>query len=567
MCFEEERGFPPEERRADWRAIRGELEEWRAEKRKDEGTRSRSKMIARARDAQFSACIKAGERAEGGIWQLAGPTGSGKTAAAFGFGIGPMTRGASRLIYVAPYRAILRQTYRTFMEILHGDDDMLLHISDVVQDDPDHALFAQNWSAPIILTTCVQFLNTLFSGDTRCIRRYHSLAGAVILIDEPQCIPPQLAHHMVRALKTLSRLLGATILLMTATPSIMESLGLDIAGRIDAIPNEFAPAFDRVRAVDMTSFPLSPDEIAQKVSEAERMSTLIVCNTKETARDVWQAVRARMPDRVVYLLTADLCPAQRNVLLDEIKERLNRKEDVVCVSTQLIQAGVDISFGRGIRALCGLDDIIQTAGRINRDGASEVPGEIWIVRVKGEELADLEDIRIGATLSYNVLSEMKYCSGQDGSSLFSQAALEAYREKYLQEGGKLLNASKYADHLDLISANSKGVSEWRRKCRQEPPFVLAQAFRTAGERFRPLGDANDSVIVPWGKGEEIIRELCDEKLPSARRRQLAAEAQAFAVGVYPGRLDGLRKNGLIEERNGMLIAKPEAYDSEIGLVK
>lgn len=566
MCFEEERDFPPEERRANWRAIRGKLEVWCAEKRKDEGTRLRSKMIARARDVQFSACIKASERAKGGIWQLAGPTGSGKTAAAFRFGIRPLTRGASRMIYVAPYRAILRQTHQTFVDILGGDGDMLLHMSDVVQDDPDHASFAQNWSAPIILTTCVQFLNTLFSGDTRCIRRYHSLAGAVILIDEPQCIPPQLAHHMVRALNMLSRFFGATILLMTATPSIMESLGLDITGRIDAIPDELAPAFDRVRAVDMTSLPLSPDEIARKVSEAERMSTLIVCNTKDTARDVWQAVKARMPDRVVFLLTADLCPAQRNVLLDEIKEHLDRKEDVICVSTQLIQAGVDISFGRGIRALCGLDDLIQTAGRINRYGTSDVQGEIWVVRIEGEDLAGLEDIRIGATLTLNILSDMSCCPGIYGGDILSRAALEAYREKYLNEGGKLLKDANYASHLDLISANAKGTGGWRRKRRQGPPFVLAQAFRTAGEQFHPLDGANDSVIVPWGRGEEIIRELCDEKLSSARRRQLAAEAQAFAVGVYPERLSRLRTRGLIEDRNGMFVAKPEAYDSESGLI-
>lgn len=565
MCFEEEQDFPPEERRVNWRAIREKLEAWRAEKSKDKGACLRSKMIARARDVQFFACIKASESAEGGIWQLAGPTGSGKTAAAFGFGIGPLTRGASRMIYVAPYRAILRQTHQTFVNILGGDGDMLLHMSDVVQDDPDHASFAQNWSTPIILTTCVQFLNTLFSGDTRCIRRYHSLVGAVILIDEPQCIPPQLAHHMVRALNTLSRFFGATILLMTATPSIMESLGLDIAGRVDAIPDEFAPAFDRVHAVDMTFRPLLPDEIARKVSEAERMSTLIVCNTKETARDVWRAVRACMPNRVVYLLTADLCPAQRNALLDEIKERLDL-EDVICVSTQLMQAGVDISFGRGIRALCGLDDLIQTAGRVNRDGTSDIPGEIWVVRIRGEELGCLEDIRIGATLTLNILSDILCCPGIYGGDILSKEALKAYRGKYLHEGGKLLKDANYADHLDLISANAKGVSEWRRKHRQEPPFMLAQAFRTAGKRFRPLDGANESVIVPWGEGEELIRELCSKDLSSARRRQLAAQAQAFAVGVYSDRLKVLLARGLVEERNGMFVAKPEAYDGQFGLI-
>ncbi|MGL6096567.1 MAG: CRISPR-associated endonuclease Cas3'' [Fimbriiglobus sp.] len=352
--------------------------------------RDRNPDLAAIRAEVLTACLGAAETSPG-AFTLTVPTGGGKTLSGLAFALRHAAfhthpDGQSRfrrVIYVAPYLSILDQNVavlRAALGLTAADPDLFEHHSLAEpaggtgdeRETAARARRAERWDAPVVVTTNVQFFQSLFSNRPGSCRKLHNIAGSVILLDECQTLPPEFVKPTCEMLNQLVEVLGCTVVFCTATQPAFdhEKIG---DHRIRA--REIIPAglrlFDRLKRVRL-HWPTSRNERLEWPEVAARMTALPaalgVVNTKAAARDLFAALRCARPDDAVFHLSTDMCPAHRLAVLAAIKARLAAKAPVFVASTQLIEAGVDIDFPAVFREMAPLEAIIQAAGRANREG-------------------------------------------------------------------------------------------------------------------------------------------------------------------------------------------------------
>ena len=326
-------------------------------------------------------CLKRAHDVQG-IYTLTVPTGGGKTLASLRYALHHAKHHKlDRIIYVIPFTSIIEQNAGVVREILTKKGDLypwvLEHHSNL---DPSsqtwHAkLVAENWDAPIVFTTMVQFLETLFAGGTRSVRRMHQLANSVLIFDEIQTLPIKCVHMFCTTLNFLTQNTHTTAVLCTATQPLLDKLPssengeLKLAPNAELISNKYdleeslrrVEVFNRIKPEGW-----SEEEITDKALEKLEISgsCLIVVNTKQWAQRLFLACKDHCEENSLFHLSTNQYPAHRRQLLKNITQRLNSDEPVLCISTQLIEAGVDISFASVIRFLAGLDSIAQAAGTL-----------------------------------------------------------------------------------------------------------------------------------------------------------------------------------------------------------
>ena len=394
--------------------------------------------VQRARREISRRCREAAEK-PGGIYRLNVPTGGGKTLASLRFALAhAAANNKSRIIFTAPLLSILDQNAQALREYI-GDDTLVLeHHSNVVQQKKDSdretseldpkELMAENWDAPIVITTLVQLLNTLFDGRTTCIRRFQALCNCVLVIDEVQTVPPRMLSLFNLAMNFLADVCGATVVLCSATQPCLEKADHPIEGALEALvpydPALWAP-FRRTHIMDAEARRLEdiPD-FAQEVLNGVT-SLLVVCNTKKQARFLYQ--RLRREDIVCFHLSAAMCQAHRKAVIAQLEAALDESRrggaKVLCVSTQVIEAGVDVSFGSVIRLLAGLDSAVQAAGRCNRNGESKEPVPVYLIACSDENLSVLREIQDAKTAALQLLSAFRRSPAQFDEDLASGAAV------------------------------------------------------------------------------------------------------------------------------------------------
>jgi CRISPR-associated endonuclease/helicase Cas3 len=339
--------------------------------------------IAKVRDDVLRACLDAAE-IRPGIFSLTVPTGGGKTLSGLAFALKHAAlHGLRRVIYVAPYLSILDQNARVLREALgvERDDPAVFEHHSLAEPPGDEdmnetaraaaARRAENWDAPVILTTSVQFFESLFSNKPGRCRKLHSTARSVVLLDECQTLPPELVAPTCSMLSQLAAHLGCTVVLCTATQPAFDHA--DMPERLQNV-TEIAPPeldlFDRLRRVRV-QWPARTDPPLDWLEVAERMragrAALCVVNTRRAARELFAALK---PGCDAFHLSTSMCPAHRLAMLDEVRRRLAPGVEEPCflVSTQLIEAGVDVDFPTVLRELAPLEAVIQAAGRCNREG-------------------------------------------------------------------------------------------------------------------------------------------------------------------------------------------------------
>lgn len=517
-----------------------------------------------------------------GIYTLTVPTGGGKTLASLRFALAHAARWKmDRVIYVSPYTSIIEQNaeaVRRIMEPLGVEPSsvVLEHHSNLTADHQTwrSKVLSENWDAPIVFTTAVQVLEALFGSGTRAVRRMHQMNNAVIIFDEIQTLPVRCVHLFNNAVNFLKEHCGSTSVMCTATQPLLHQVD-DQKGalRRDSeimadIPLLFA-SLRRHRAFDRRKTDGWEHAEAAKLALAETGragSCLLVVNTKAEARSIFKECQAadRFP---VFHLSADMCPAHRLAILREIRDRLKRRAPVICVSTQLIEAGVDISFASAIRALAGLDSIIQTAGRCNRHGELR-EGHIHVINLKGKLPKALSEISVAQESAQRVLDD---CAKGGVMDLADPVVAEQYFRWYFFERKKDMaypvgpKEGKRADTLlNMLSTNSAAVGG-----RASPPSVyLRQAFMTAARCFQALDANSRGVIVPYlAEGKSIIAELGASYEP---RRQFALlrRAQRFTVNTYPHVLAKLQRDGALYEAKegcGILCLHENRYSKDFGL--
>ena len=527
-----------------------------------------------ARRAFSDRCVAAAERSPG-LYRLDLPTGGGKTLAALRFAVLHAEKNKlRRIFYVAPFLSIIEQNADVIRSAVGNSVPVLEHHSNLVQEDatPEEAAHAEwlqeTWDAPMIITTFVQLLNTLFSGKMSSVRRFHALCESVIIIDEVQSLPPRMLSMFNCAINFLVKCCGTTVVLCSATqPAFHKAQRKMLPCQqliSDAMFKQYAPLFQRTTIQNNGA--CSMQELAAlSISTLESSdSLLVVCNTKREAADLFHML-SEATEAKRFHLSAGMCIAHRKQVLDEMKKALGNKEKLICVSTQLIEAGVDISFGSVIRLSAGLDSIVQSAGRCNRHGEHTKPQPVRICALKGEKLGQLREIQEAQNALNVLLEEYRLHPERYDHDLTSDAAVQDYYTAlYASMPERAQDYHVHGQYLfELLSTNMQFLSN------ASSPYMLNQAFRTAGEWFEVFDSSSESVLVPFGEGKSIIGEL-PEKLPRYDLSHVATlleNAKPYTISVTSGQIERMQKKGMLFTRldGSVYVLNDDCYDEHIGI--
>ncbi|MBN2319631.1 MAG: CRISPR-associated helicase Cas3' [Acidobacteria bacterium] len=506
-------------------------------------------------------CLLATSRAKG-LFTLTVPTGGGKTLASLRFALRhAKEHDLDRIIYIVPFTTIIDQNAQSVREILEPEkfpDDagkiVLEHHANIGADAQTwkEKLLTENWDAPVVYTTMVQFLEALFGAGTRGARRMHQLANAVIVFDEIQTLPIKCVHLFNNAINFLVDHCGSTVVLCTATQPLLGSVdeikgALRLSKENELMP-EIGKLFTDLKRVHVHDCRKSPgwtySEIAALAVDQVKQSgnCLVVVNTKKAARLIFE--EANKEGYEVFHLSTGMCPAHRKQTLKTIRQRLSDKEPTICISTQLIEAGVDIDFRSVVRMLAGLDSIAQAAGRCNRNGSPEF-GNVFIVNPIEESLDYLKDIAVGKEKSVRVLDDyktepLKYDCDRIGPKL-----LDWYYQNYFYDRKDFMdypvNAGRNDTLLNLLSTNHLAVDEFGRANKTMPDIVLKQSFMMAAKLFRSIDAPSRSVLIRYGKeGNELVCQLCSA-FEVEKQYALIKKAQQYSVNLFPYEFEELSK--------------------------
>ena len=550
--------------------------------------------IAHIRRSISDSCMQRGVD-ETGLFTLSVPTGGGKTLASLRFAIEhAKTHQMERIFYIIPYTSIIEQNAREVREIL-GDDWVLEQHSNLEPEVQtwQSKILSENWDAPIVFTTMVQFLETLFGAGTRGVRRLHQLANSVIIFDEIQTLPIQCTHLFCNALNFLTQYAKTTAVLCTATQPLLNQLSVsvqnrgqlnisqdnEIIGDVEQVRTLFAQ-LERVQVENRCQVGgYSCEALTDMACAAydELGSCLVIVNTKDWAQKLYQACQARGIDATsLFHLSTNQCAAHRKMILDEVRERLKDNLPVLCVSTQLIEAGVDVSFAQVLRFLAGVDSIAQAAGRCNRHGelrdanGQARQGQVWIVNPDKENIDMLIDIKEGQKHTERVLNELG-----SAQKLLTPEGVALYFTYYFHERSSEMvypiTKPQTTSLLNLLSDNHGNIYAHKNDRRPLNAGIypqLMQSFMSAANAFKAIDAPTQAVIVPYGEGKNIIAELCALALENKPRyRELLKQAQKYSVNVFPNVWKKLQQAKAVAEiqNNGIYFLDEQYYSEAFGL--
>ena len=392
------------------------------EYKKYNGNGKNIKPINQVRNYIANELSNRGQNDDAGIYRLDVPTGAGKTKASLRYALHQMAdKSKNKFIYITAFLSVLEQNAAEIKDII-GEEGVLEHHSnaDIFGDDSKgfdededieyvrKSFIVDSWEEPVVLTTMVQFFNTLFKGKSANLRRFSSLINSVLVIDEVQSLPIEVMYFFNLTMNFLKNVMNCTVVLCTATQPLYdhESIKHKLAyghsvennknnADLVMLSKKNRKCFDRysikkfkdVSSDSLGNIHVSAEEIAEFAFKNRDKSTLIVVNTKAAAGSIVKNIdELNLLKEDIYYLTTNLCPAHRKKIVSEIKKRLSQGEKIICVSTQLIEAGVDVDFEQVMRSYAGVDSIIQVAGRCNREGSLPNGGEVILFKM--DEVAE-----------------------------------------------------------------------------------------------------------------------------------------------------------------------------------
>ena len=581
---------------------RGRYTEWRVLanllERKLEGF-SDASAIDKLRKQVSESCLSAAVRPKG-TCLLTVPTGGGKTLASLRFALNHAAKwNMDRVIYVSPYTSIIDQNADVVRKVLEPKGTefasvVLEHHSNLtpLKQTQKSKILSENWDAPVVFTTAVQLLEALFGSGTRAVRRMHQMANSVLIFDEIQTLPVRCVHLFNNALNFLVEQCGASAVLCTATQPLLHQVDVNKGAiRLGPPPGtkrtmertedaeimpDVAALFAQIRRYEVfdqrKAGGWDHTEAAKLAATETRElgSCLVVVNTKREALSIFRECKAAASHAMVRHLSTGMCPAHRIKILAELKWHLDSHTPAICVSTQLIEAGVDITFGSAIRALAGIDSITQTAGRCNRSGEIEM-GHVHVINLAGQLPKQLHEIRAAQEAAQRVLDEN---AGKDENrkvDLSDPQIIEQYFRYYFFDRRKEMDypvgpeqAEREDTLLNMLAENTQAVNGRT----SPPPVYLRQAFKTASEAFEPIDANTRGVVVPYTPdGKAVIGELCGAAY-EFKKHQLLKRAQRFTVNVFPWVLDKLQESNAVYEAQpgtGILCLREQWYNDEFGL--
>lgn len=509
----------------------------------------RSSRVNTMRAMVLEDCRSAAKWAPG-IYTLTVPTGGGKTLASLSFALRhAAANNMNRVIYAIPFTSIVEQNAQVFRSVL-GDDNVLEHHSnydfDAVDNDERRLaerLAVQNWDAPLVVTTNVQLLESLFSNKPSKCRKLHNIANSVIVLDEAQMLPDNLLKVSLAMLEELVADFNVTVVLCTATQPALEGLWPFGASprEIASHQDEFQSVFGH-RARFVIEGGLKEEELVGALASSRQ--ALCIVGTKKKARVIYEDVVNRVCEEEpcdednlgVFHLSANMTPLHRSEILAEVRQRLSAGERCIVISTQLIEAGVDVDFPVVYREMAGIDSLIQAAGRCNREG--RLPeGVVHVFEISDEVDLGLSSVRLDRSWLGQMKDIARCVIDAHGKTLDPSMSKEFFENRYGATTEKGLDAEGLYSAMtseSLLAGNS---------------FFRTLNFEDYANKYRIIEDASVPVFVPWGeKGFDLLNELqrvCAQGVPASA---LASKLQRSSVGVAQWRLIDLERSGIVDTK-------------------
>lgn len=484
---------------------------------------------------------------EPGLFSLTVPTGGGKTLSSMAFALRHVIQHKKqRIIYVIPYTSIIEQTAGIFRDIF-GDNVVEHHANlDSDKEDARSRLATENWDAPIIVTTNVQFFESLFAARTSRCRKLHNIVNSVVVLDEAQLLPPEFLQPIADVMNLLACYYGVTFLLSTATQPALGSFqtfggklfrGLDKVREIIDDPDALYQQLKRVEVSipDDLQTPRDWESVATEL--IQHPSVLCIVSRRDDARELHRLMTAKEDGKDTLHLSALMCGEHRSKVIADIKVRLKRNEPVRVISTQLVEAGVDVDFPVVYRALAGLDSIAQAAGRCNREGKQNGFGRVVVFIPPKPAPPGL--LRQAAQISVSLLS------GNESNVLGRDLAKKFFEHLYVRAP----SLDKHGIH-ELLTQDA-------RECQIQ--------FRTVAEKFRLIDDAAyQTFLVRYGDNDALLGKLEKE----GPQRWLMRKLQRYSVNLPKCLFAQLEKQGDMREIWPGIYAQvgDKLYDKLLGVV-
>lgn len=507
--------------------------------------------VNRIRSEIRTACESAAKMPPG-LFSLTVPTGGGKTLSGTAFAFRHALRhGLKRVIYVIPYTSIIEQTADILRGFL-GAENVLEHHSnfDPEKETPQSRLASENWDAPVVVTTAVQFFESLYACKSSRCRKLHNIADSVVILDEVQLLPTRLLLPCAEAIRQLAQHYKTSIVLSTATQ--LHLPGIDIESVREMAPSAL-DLYKRLKRTDI-EFPSDIstrrtwDEIADELRQYEQV--LCIVNTRRDCHDLY----GKMPDGTIHL-SASMCGEHRSHVIAEIKRKLASGESIRVISTQLVEAGVDIDFPVVYRAFTGLSSVAQSAGRCNREGRLQGLGRVVVFMPPRE--SSVKDLRDGEYAMHDLLVRSGGVDVDDPVS---------YPEYFKALQSRANDMGVAFEKLLGVSVPNELLVGTRQ--RAEP---LHYQFREAASAFKMIDGASQvQIIVRYGGSDALI----DSLRVVGPKRDIMRRLQRYMVNVPRGSLGDLLEKGMIEEmrvpprheeHSGLYVqTAPSAYREDIG---
>lgn len=522
-----------------------------------------SNRINAVRTSLANQAKQRGKEDPSGIYRLNLPTGSGKILISLRYGVYQLNyQDKDRFIYITAFLSVLEQNAKDIRDILQ-DPNILEHHSNIIDLNKSKSIeyehnlerkgsvyreyLLDTWDSQVVLSTMVQFCNTLFKGRSANIRRFSSMINAVIILDEVQSLPIEVTYLFNLTMNYVSKIMNSNIVLCTATQPKYDDSSIkhkiqygssDSALNKDLVEmsKEDRSVFERNTVYKLNNGNISSlDVVINEIIDSPDESILVILNTKKAAKALYNEIN-NLDERKTYYLSTDLCPAHRKDVINEIKHKLNSKnmknsQPIICISTQLIEAGVDVDFDKLIRSYAGIDSIIQAIGRCNREGKKKT-GIVKLVWLKDdlENLKKLESIRNKKNICVEIMKDIE-------EPIAIHELNDKFYEKYYSNNQKEMSYSLGKDKgniLDLLSINEdrgRGI-----RC------SIKQSFKTAADSFQLVDDETKSVIVYYKQSRELISELIStindlenswELVYLRQIKEILQKLQPYTIGIYP----------------------------------
>lgn len=538
--------------------------------------RARNEMSERAKDASVVD--------SSGIYKVSVVTGGGKTYLTMRYALNHASFfQKERIYYITAFLSVLEQNVQVYRELLEADEWILEHHSNVVMEDFSKGdsedtdtdyLYRQylidSWNSPYVFTTFVQFMNTLFKGKSSSIRRFSKLVNSVIILDEVQSMPKKLTHLFTLTQNFLKEVMNATILHCTATQPNFDSSYLthpilygNAQGKNEHLVSLTEEEKDIFKRVEFRWLKEEGDHSVQLsdlvdfiIQNSSSKSILTILNSKRTVKLLCEELCKKGIQN--YYLTTNLCSAHRRERLEKIRAGLKEGEHVICISTALIEAGVDVDFDIVLKEVSGGPEALQAGGRANREGEKPL-GYLYLFRLEENHGRLLREI-------------CEKCDAFDAefrkipSPICIEEHISAYYDVYYANAGDLDYPRKEGGSLlEALSINERKRTFSNGKIYKGP---LAQDFKSAGKEFSVIDEEGDGVIVHYGESGKWISRLHEaiKEFDFHKMKILLKRLQPYTVQVHPNLRKSLQPYFEIEHELGFSVLMKEKYSEEFGIL-